>query len=220
MVFLKSRSVTVHEDHQPEEEYIAAAASATTGGDCRSLTVWRKSLLFSCTGFTVIDSYGDLVYRVDNYIGQRPGEVTLMDASGKSVLTVRRRKNLRLVENWHVYEGEVGDTSRTKRPSSSKQPICSVKKHINILHANHNVLAYVFLGNSDKRYAYRIEGSYANRSCKVLDKSRRVVAEIKRKEAMNEGVSFGVEVFLLIVCPGFDSGFAMALVLLLDQMFS
>lgn len=92
MVFLKSRSVTVHEDHQPEEEYIAAAASATTGGDCRSLTVWRKSLLFSCTGFTVIDSYGDLVYRVDNYIGQRPGEVTLMDASGKSVLTVRRRK--------------------------------------------------------------------------------------------------------------------------------
>lgn len=129
-------------------------------------------------------------------------------------------QNLRLVENWHVYEGEVGDTSRTKRPSSSKQPICSVKKHINILHANHNVLAYVFLGNSDKRYAYRIEGSYANRSCKVLDKSRRVVAEIKRKEAMNEGVSFGVEVFLLIVCPGFDSGFAMALVLLLDQMFS
>ena len=82
------------------------------------------------------------------------------------------------------------------------------------------MLAYVFLGNSDKRYAYRIEGSYPNRSCKVLDSSRRVVAEIKRKEAMNEGASFGLEVFLLVVCPGFDSGFAMTLILLLDQMFS
>lgn len=98
MVSLRSRSRTVHEERQPEQEYIAAAcataiANATTAeGDSRSLTVWRKSLLFSCTGFTVIDSCGDLVYRVDNYIGQRPGEVTLMDASGKSVLTVRRRK--------------------------------------------------------------------------------------------------------------------------------
>lgn len=129
-------------------------------------------------------------------------------------------QKLRIVENWHVYEGEVGEASGTNRSTSQNQPICIVKKRINLLNANQNVLADVFPGNSNKRYAYRIEGSYANRSCKVLDASRRVVAEIKRKEAMNEGVSFGVEVFLLVVGPGFDSGFAMALVLLLDQMFS
>lgn len=65
-----------------------------------------------------------------------------------------------------------------------------------------------------------IEGSYTHRSCKVLDESRTVVAEIKRKEDIKGGVSFGLEVFLLVVQPGFDPGFAMALVLLLDQMFS
>lgn len=65
-----------------------------------------------------------------------------------------------------------------------------------------------------------IEGSYARRSCKVLDESRKVVAEIKRKEASKGGVSFGHEVFVLVVQPGSDPGFAMALVLLLDQMCS
>lgn len=95
-----------------------------------------------------------------------------------------------------------------------------MKKHMNILHANPSVLAYVFRGNSDKSYSYVLEGSYAHRSCKVLDDSRRVVAEIKRKEASKGGVSFGLEVFVLVVQPGFDTGFAMALVLLLDQMFA
>lgn len=91
---------------------------------------------------------------------------------------------------------------------------------MNILHGKPNVLAYAFRGSSDKGYAYVLEGSYADRSCKVLDKSRRVVAEIKRKEASKGGVSFGLEVFVLEVQPGFDPGFAMALVLLLDQMFA
>lgn len=110
------------------------------------------------------------------------------------------------------------DCSRTK---SSKKPICIVKKNINILKANHkNVLAYVFKGNIQKSHAYVVEGSYTQRSSKVLDESRRVVAEIKRKEPISRVVSFGVDVFVLVVQPGFDPGFAMALVLLLDQMFS
>ncbi|KAK9276521.1 hypothetical protein L1049_006055 [Liquidambar formosana] len=213
-------SRTVHEEHRDEEDIKSSGSGA-----CTSLTVWRKSLLFSCNGFTVIDSDGNLVYRVDNYIGgQRPQEVILMDGLGKTVLTIHRRpKKLRLQDNWLVYEGEVGDCcniNATTKPS--KEPIWCVRKHINILHnANCSLLAHVFRGtSSDKRHAYVIEGSYAHRSCKVLDESRKVVAEIKRKEAMIGGISFGVEVFLLIVWPGFDRGFAMALVLLLDQMFS
>ena len=65
-----------------------------------------------------------------------------------------------------------------------------------------------------------IEGSYSHRSCKVLDETKRVVAEIRRKDAIIGGISFGLEVFHLIVQAGFDPGFAMSLVLLLDQMFS
>lgn len=86
---LKSLSRAVHEEQEREhddEEKKKAAEKLYT-----SLTVWRKSLLMSCNGFTVIDSYGNLVYRVDNYIG-RPNEVTLMDASGKSILTMCRRR--------------------------------------------------------------------------------------------------------------------------------
>ncbi|XP_058199984.1 protein LURP-one-related 17-like [Rhododendron vialii] len=186
-----------------------------SGGAWQSLTVWRKSLLLSCNGFTVIDSNGNLIFRVENYAG-RPEEVTLMDGAGKPVLTICRRNKLRvLADNWFVYEGhEVGD-------SSSRKPIFCARKRITILQPRVNAIARVYHQPFDKRSVYVIEGSYANRSCQVLDESRMVVAEIKKKESVNGGtVSFGAEVFLLIIRPGFSPSFAMAIVLLLDQMFS
>lgn len=125
---------------------------------------------------------------------------------------------------WFVYKGEVGEycSRDRKRGGTSKRPIFCIRKHMyNILNGNpQHVLAYIYRGASDNRYAYVILGSYKHRSCKVLDASNKVVAETRKKEAINGGVSFGVEVFQLIVQPGFDPGFAMALVLLLDQMFS
>ncbi|XP_014520000.1 protein LURP-one-related 17-like [Vigna radiata var. radiata] len=217
---LRSLSRAVHQEQEQEhdEEEKNNVEQLST-----SLTVWRKSLVMSCKGFTVIDSCGNLVYRVDNYIG-RPNEVTLMDASGKSILTMFRRRRLGLLEEWFVYEGEVGNIRRRSKLSKpSKSPICCVRRHVNILHGNSNVLAYVFRGvsHSDKRcVAFTVEGSYANRTCKVLDECRRVVAEIKRKEANTKNVSFGIEIFQLVVHSGIDPAFAMALVLLLDQMFS
>ncbi|QCD91690.1 protein LURP-one-related 17-like [Vigna unguiculata] len=213
-----SRAVHQEQEQEHEEEKNNAEKLST------SLTVWRKSLVMSCKGFTVIDCYGNLVYRVDNYIG-RPNEVTLMDASGRSILTMFRRRRLGLLDEWFVYEGEVGNIRRRRSNLSkpSKSPICCVRKNVNILHGNSNVLAYVFSGvsHSDKRHvAFTVEGSYAHRTCKVLDECRRVVAEIKRKEANTKNVSFGIEIFQLVVHSGFDPAFAMALVLLLDQMFS
>ncbi|KAL4324205.1 hypothetical protein GQ457_11G024700 [Hibiscus cannabinus] len=208
---LKSLSRSVHDDNQEHPEL-----SETEGGRlCTSLTVWRKSLIVSCKGFTVIDSNGDLVYRVDSYLGGRTKELILMDGSGKTIFTMRRRcKNLRLVDTWLVYAGEVGEFC------TLGQPILYVKKSINILHAEPNVLAYVYRRSTDKRYAYTIEGSYSQRSCKVVDETKRVVAEIRPKDALNGCISFGLEVFVMIVQAGFDPGFAMGLVLLLDQMFS
>lgn len=55
------------------------------------LTVWKKSLLFNCEGFTVFDSKGNLVFRVDNYTICKKAEIVLMDASGHSLLTIRRK---------------------------------------------------------------------------------------------------------------------------------
>ncbi|KAG9145153.1 hypothetical protein Leryth_008939 [Lithospermum erythrorhizon] len=178
---------------------------------CKSLTVWRKSLLVSCQGFTVFGSDGNLAYRVDSYI-KHPNEIVLMDGYGKPILTVSRNKRLGLNESWFIYEGEAKDSS-----SSSKKPIFNVQRHAHILLQNNlNTLAYVYKGV----HAYVIEGSYRNRSCKVLDEERRVVVEIKKKQDTTKGVSYGSQVFLLIVSPTFDSGFAMGIILLLDQMFS
>uniref|UniRef100_A0A6N2KAV3 Protein LURP-one-related 17 n=1 Tax=Salix viminalis TaxID=40686 RepID=A0A6N2KAV3_SALVM len=218
--FLKSLSRSVHDQehhHEPIAEAEAEVETRMNDGKCTSLTVWRKSLLISCNGFTVISSCGGIVYRVDNYI-DRPEELILMDGSGKSILTIRRRKKLGVpVNSWFIYEGEVGNYCATNK--LSKKPIWCVRKNINILQTNHNVLAYVFRGSTDKRHSFVIEGSYTHRSCKVLGGSREVLAEITRKEAIVEGVSYGVEVFVLNVEPGFDPGFAMGLLLILDQMF-
>ncbi|KAL9428538.1 hypothetical protein AB3S75_030514 [Citrus x aurantiifolia] len=206
---------------------VAAAATATAPSipakpqasdvNATVLTVWKKSLLFNCNGFTVFDSKGDLVFRVDNYIQGVKGEIVLMDAAGKPLLTIRR-KRLSLGDNWLVYDGEKTDVN----------PRFSVKKHVNIL--TNKCLAHVSCNGGDgsssssssptnnKNVLYEIEGSYAQRACAVYDGRRRRVAEIKKKEAFG-GVAFGSDVFRLIVQPEMETAVAMGLVILLDQMF-
>ncbi|KAK3021202.1 hypothetical protein RJ639_046621 [Escallonia herrerae] len=182
------------------------------------LTVWKKSLLFNCDGFTVFDAKGNLVFRVDNYAAGSKGEISLMDASGTSLLTIRR-KRMTLGDNWLVFEGE-----------KTVNPRFLARKHVTLL--NTRSLAQVSSGGSasagssssagssprTKNVMYEIEGSYAQRCCAVYDDKRRRVAEIKRKEAVR-GVAFGADVFRLVVQPEVDSAVAMALVILLDQMY-
>lgn len=55
------------------------------------LTVWKKSLLPNCNGFTVFNGHGNLVFRVDNYIAGNKDEILLMDAAGRPLLTIRRK---------------------------------------------------------------------------------------------------------------------------------
>lgn len=108
---------------------------------------------------------------------------------------------------------------------TTADPIFSVKKNVNLL--NSKMLAYVMAGGGAggsprkqrRRVLYEVEGSYAQRSCVVYDERRRVVAEIKRKEAAGAGVAFGVDVFRLVVQPELDPAVGMAVVILLEQMF-
>ncbi|GMI74326.1 hypothetical protein like AT2G38640 [Hibiscus trionum] len=172
------------------------------------LTVWKRSLLFNCNGFTVFDGKGDLLFRVDNYMQGNKGSILLMDANGKPLLTIRRKKmSLGLGDNWLVYEGE--ETTSTPR--------FSVKKSLNLF--NNKRLAYVIGNDRSNKIMYEIEGSYSQRRCAVLGDNRRLAAEIKRKESSG-GVVFGTDVFRLTVQPdNIRTDFAMALVILLDQMF-
>ncbi|ESQ46780.1 hypothetical protein EUTSA_v10027919mg [Eutrema salsugineum] len=218
--FLKHLSRSVHgDDAQSSPELRVAVSSVETGGACTTLTVWRKSLLVSCKGFTVIDSKGDLIYRVDNYARTRPEELILMDKDGNSVLLMHRTKKITIIDSWGIYEAK--DTNgEAKVP---KCPIWYMRKNLkmNILKTKSDILAYVFSGSLDKKSSYVIKGSYRCKSCKILHvPSNRTVVEIKKKEVKTKGVRFGSDVFDLVVSPGFDTGLAMALVLLLDQMFS
>lgn len=130
-------------------------------------------------------------------------------------------QKLRLLDYWLVYEGDVGEYNMKSSSSSSKKPMFCVRKHLNIRQTKvDHVLAHVYSGMSEQRRCmYVVEGSFSHRSCKVLDDSRRTVAEIKKKEAVLEGAPFGLEVFHLVVRPEFCCRFAMAIVLLLDQMY-
>ncbi|XP_018467431.2 LOW QUALITY PROTEIN: protein LURP-one-related 17 [Raphanus sativus] len=219
--FLKHRSRSVHGDDElsSPEKIVAVTSTVEIGDACTTLTVWRKSLLVSCEGFTVIDSNGDLIYRVDNYARTRPEELILMDKDGNSVLLMHRTKKITLVDSWGIYE--VKDTNgEAKVP---KSPLWYMRKNLkmNILSTNSNILAYVFSVPFDKKNTYVIKGSYRCKSCKIMHvSSNRAVVEIKRKEARTKGVRFGSDVFDLVVSLDFDTSLAMALVLLLDQMFS
>lgn len=194
----------------------AAAATASpslpspcSGSDPESsesvvLTVWKKSLIFNCDGFTVFDADGNLVYRVDNYMSGKNGEIVLMDASGTCLLTIRR-KRLSLSDSWTVFDGETADNPRF-----------SVRKNVNPLKSK--CIAYVSGGGGKM---YEVEGSYSRRCCAVYDEKKRRVAEIKQKEASVKGVAFGGDVFRLVVNPGgIDTAAAMAVVILLDQMYA
>lgn len=115
-------------------------------------------------------------------------------------------QRLSLGDHWLVYAGE-----------TTVNPLFAVKKNVSLILAS-KLLAYATAaGNgrgSPQRAVYEIEGSYSQRSCAVYDDRRRQVAEIKRKEAV-----FGVDVFRLVVQPELDSAIAMALVILLEQMY-
>lgn len=105
-----------------------------------------------------------------------------------------------------VYDGETG-----------RDPILTARKNVNIM-TNRRSLAWV---STKKTLLYEIDGSYGQRSCKILDERRnkKKTAEIKRKETLVGGVAFGKDVFKLIVEPEMEPRVAMALTIILDQMF-
>ncbi|CAD6268581.1 unnamed protein product [Miscanthus lutarioriparius] len=175
------------------------------------LTVWRKSLLFNCDGFTVYDANGGLAFRVDCYAApRRRAEVVLMDAAGAPLLTVRR-KRLSLAERWLIYDGADADAAA----SSSRPPLLSIRRHVGGLQSSGGkTLAHVVTPNATPTSeAFVVEGSYGRRACAVRDARGDVVAEVRRKEAV------GDDVFRLVVSPRLGAPLAMGLVIALDEMF-
>ncbi|CAL4995864.1 unnamed protein product [Urochloa decumbens] len=198
------------EPEPPPSSSSSSPAPATE--ELLSLTVWRKSLLFNCDGFTVFDAKGNLAFRVDCYgaSGRRRAEVVLMDVAGKPLLTLRRKK-LSLADHWVIYDGDAA-----AEPSKAR-PLLSVRRHVS-LRASSKTVAHVTPHHASASAAeYVVEGSYGRRACAVRDaRGDAVVAEVRRKE------SVGDDVFRLVVADPRRLGapLAMGLVIALDEMFA
>ncbi|KAJ7962852.1 Protein LURP-one-related like [Quillaja saponaria] len=169
------------------------------------LTVLKTSLFFAGDGFTVYDCKGQLVFRVESYgpDSRDKGEVVLMDAHGRCLLTVRRKRPS-LHQRWEGFLGE--------RMEGTK-PIFSVKRSSIIGRSSMTVEVYDNPGEE-----YQIEGSFGQRCCTILNTKKESVAEIRRKVDATTNMVLGKDVFSLTVKPGFDGAFAMGLVLVLDQI--
>ncbi|KAF3948264.1 hypothetical protein ACB098_05G066000 [Castanea mollissima] len=169
------------------------------------LTVLKTSLFFANDGYSVYDCKGQLVFRVDSYgpDTRDKGEIVLMDAHGKCLLTVRRKRPS-LHQRWEGFEGERSD---------GQKPIFSVRRSSIIGRSSVSVEVYNNPGEE-----YQIEGSFAQRCCTIFNAGKETVAEIRRKVDASTNVVLGKDVFSICLKPGFDGAFAMGLVLVLDQI--
>ncbi|KAG2325972.1 hypothetical protein Bca4012_040564 [Brassica carinata] len=178
-------------------------------GQDKNLTVRKTSLFFAGDGFTVYDSKGTLVFRVDSYGGPNnrdTDEVVLMDAQGRCLLTLRRKRPS-LRRRWEGYLGERTD---------GQKPIFGVRR--SSMMGRNSVTVEVYAEYECNEYL--IEGNFGQRSCTVVEaETRRKVAEIRRKVDASTNVMLGKDVFSLNVKAGFDGAFAMGLVLVLDQIY-
>ncbi|KAL0561995.1 hypothetical protein IC582_002443 [Cucumis melo] len=171
----------------------------------KHLTVMKTSLFFAGDGYTVYDCKGELVFRVDSYgpDAREKDEIVLMDAQGKCLLTVRRKRPS-LHHRWEGYLGE-----RTE----GQKPIFNMRRSSII--GRSSMTVEVLKDSGDE---YHIEGCFGNRHCTIFDAAKEPMAEIKRKVDASTNVVLGKDVFSLIIKPGFDGAFAMGLVLVLDQI--
>lgn len=146
-------------------------------------------------------------------------------------------QKLSLGDHWLIYDGE-----------GATKPRLSAKKHVSFLHSKSLAHIHrcspkstnspspcsspkspysgsgggssspVSSPRASSTPAFEVEGSYSQRCCTIYDDTWRQVAEIKTKES-NGGVAYGLDVFRLVVQPGCDAAIAMAIVILLEQMY-
>ena len=109
-------------------------------------------------------------------------------------------------ENWLIYDGD-----------DAVSPLYSVKRHVTLRHSKG--LAHVTPCRVQSPHgSYAVEGSYTRRTCTIYDGLRRPVVEVQRKEVA-AGVTLGGDVFRLVVQQGLDLALAMAMVIVLEQMY-
>ncbi|CAN6348821.1 unnamed protein product [Urochloa humidicola] len=203
-------------------------------------TVWKRSSMgFQGTdGFCVYDDAGRLAFRVDNYSRRRKlcaGELLLMDGQGTPLLSLRPQL-LSLHDRWNCYaatEEEVLDNKKPPSPTSQQQVFtmsrCSALKSSDEAEVHMSAAGTAASSGLSCKHpqaaapaAYRIEGSFSRRSCKICrGRDGKEAARITRKSAgvaSRPVATVGDDVFNLVVRPGVDVATIMAIVVVMDRI--
>lgn len=175
-----------------------------------TFTVWKRSLFLNGKGFTVFDSNGNLVFRVDDYSSEAKYKLSLMDAVGNILLTMRRHKwRLGFNQRWDAFRGDGRGCGKpvftvitsVLTPFSSKP---SAKVVINPIK-----------GQNTKACHYQMKGYLCKpaASFTLLGRSGEIVAQARRKQATSE-VMLGDDVLSLVVQHGIDQAFVIGLLII------
>ncbi|KAL1830092.1 hypothetical protein ACET3Z_008504 [Daucus carota] len=160
-----------------------------------------KSLVANGNGFTVYDSSGGVVYRMDNYSKKSCRHVYLMDLHG-NVLFSMFQKKLFGFGQWNGYNNDAGE--------KSEKPWFEVKNCRKFLKRRGKEY-HVAMGCDNTNF-YKIKGIEGKSEFIISDRQGRVVAEATQKQSAS-GVVLGQDVLSLkLEAHVDDHSFIMALV--------
>ncbi|KAK1374799.1 hypothetical protein POM88_030992 [Heracleum sosnowskyi] len=175
------------------------SSSCSTSG--KTYTIWMKSLVANGNGFTVYDSFGKVVYRIDNYSNKCCKEVYLMDLHGNTLFSMFQKKFFGFGQ-WNGYNKD----TKVK----NEKPWFEVKNSSKFLKRRET--EYRVTMGFDSTSFYKIKGIEGKSEFSIIDNQGRVVAEVKQKQS-SSGVLLGQDVLSLKLEPLVDDhSFIMALV--------
>ncbi|KAK6153547.1 hypothetical protein DH2020_013186 [Rehmannia glutinosa] len=172
-------------------------------------TVWMKSLIMSSNGCAVFDSNGQIVYRVDNYGYKSINQVHIMDAKGKVLFTVVKKK-FPMLGLWDGYRSSGTATNKDKKQGFRVRKLLGIRMILGFLRG-YSFYKVVVRLNNDQPFEYIMENQISKPSCKIVDSFGGLVAEVKRK-ITTSGVVLGEDVLTMVVEPHIDHSLIMGLV--------
>ncbi|KAJ8774269.1 hypothetical protein K2173_009700 [Erythroxylum novogranatense] len=172
-----------------------------------TFTIWMKSLILNGNGCTVFDANGQVVYRVDNYNSKCSNEVQLMDLKGDVVCTILRKRVKLFLGTWEGYRSIDAEIGKVRKPDFQ------VRKAFSTLRGEASASKVIVGSDRDQSYECMIESwSKGSSGFKIIDKTGKVIAEVKRKESRS-GVALGKDVLTMVVEACVDHSLIMGLVI-------
>ncbi|KAG6418384.1 hypothetical protein SASPL_120588 [Salvia splendens] len=186
--------------------------SSCTSSKQEVFTLWMKSLIMSTNGCAVFDSNGCIVFRVDNYSHRCTTQICIMDATGKVLLTILKKK-FSLFKTWEGYRSTTSTEGGKKKPVFQVRKLMGIRAFLGYLRG-YSICKALIRVDEDKVCEYRMEIKSCKQSWRIVDAFGGLVAEVKRK-ITRSGVVLGEDVLTMVVEPHIDHSLVMGLVLVM-----